>query len=90
MDLVISNAERRALAGESLVMPRVGDSAALPGMESWSWNIRNGGADTVVREICAVAKIFDTYFANNTRRSSNGSISVAPSSTMTICERNRS
>ncbi|HYK35691.1 magnesium chelatase [Alloacidobacterium sp.] len=69
MDLVISNAERRALLhGELLVMPRVGDLyAALPGITGkleLEYEGEMRGADTVVREILriAVGKIFDTYF----------------------------
>jgi magnesium chelatase subunit I len=70
MDLVISNAERRALIhSESLVMPRVGDLyAALPGITGkleLEYEGEMRGADTVVREILriAVGKIFDKYFA---------------------------
>jgi len=69
MDLVISNAERRALLhDESLVMPRVGDLyAALPGITGkleLEYEGEMRGADTVVREIlrAAVGKIFDKYF----------------------------
>src|SRR6202008_1118244 len=69
MDLVISNAERRALIhSESLVMPRVGDLyAALPGITGkleLEYEGEMRGADTVVREILRVAigKIFDKYF----------------------------
>jgi magnesium chelatase subunit I len=71
MDLVISNAERRALLhGESLVMPRVGDIyAALPGVTGkleLEYEGEMRGADTVVREILrvAVSKIFDKYFGD--------------------------
>jgi magnesium chelatase subunit I len=71
MDLVISNAERRALIhGESLVMPRVGDLyAALPGITGkleLEYEGEMRGADTVVREILrvAVGKIFDNYFSD--------------------------
>jgi len=70
MDLVISNAERRALIhGESLVMPRVGDLyAALPGITGkleLEYEGEMRGADTVVREILriAIGKIFDQYFS---------------------------
>jgi len=69
MELVISNAERRALiAGESLVLPRVGDIyAALPGITGkleLEYEGEMKGADTVVQELIrvAVAKIYDCYF----------------------------
>ena len=70
MELVVSNAERRALvAGESTVVPRVGDIyAALPGITGkleleYEGEIR--GADTVVRELIrvAVSRISNRYFA---------------------------
>src|ERR1700678_2962209 len=71
MELVISNAERRALLhGESLVVPRVGDIyTALPGITGkieleYEGEVR--GADTVIREIIrqSVAVVFDKHFAN--------------------------
>jgi magnesium chelatase subunit I len=71
MELVLSNAERRALLhGESLVVPRVGDIyTALPGITGkieleYEGEVR--GADTVIREIIrqSVAIVFDKYFAN--------------------------
>lgn len=71
MELVVSNAERRALLhDESLVFPRVGDLyAALPGITGkleleYEGELR--GADTVVREVVRVAigKIFDKYFGD--------------------------
>jgi magnesium chelatase subunit I len=71
MELVVSNAERRALShGETLVLPRVGDLyAALPGITGkleleYEGELR--GADTVVKEVVRVAigKIFDKYFAD--------------------------
>jgi magnesium chelatase subunit I len=69
MDLVISNAERRALLhDESLIMPRIGDIyASLPGITGkleLEYEGEMRGADTVVREILrtAIAKIFDKYF----------------------------
>jgi len=71
MELVLSNAERRALLhGESVVVPRVGDIyTALPGITGkveleYEGEVR--GADTVIREIIrqSVAIIFDKYFAN--------------------------
>ncbi len=56
MELVLSNAERRALIhGESVVVPRVGDIyAALPGITGkieLEYEGEMRGADTVVREI---------------------------------------
>ena len=70
MELVISNAERRALLhGEDLVVARVGDIySALPGITGkieLEYEGEMRGADTVVREIIrsAVATVFDQYFA---------------------------
>lgn len=70
MELVLSNAERRALIhGEDLVVPRIGDIyAALPGITGkveLEYEGEMRGADTVVREIIrvAVADVFDKYFA---------------------------
>lgn len=69
MELVVSNAERRALLhGEDLVVPRIGDVyAALPGITGkieLEYEGEMRGADTVVREIIrqAVAVVFDQYF----------------------------
>jgi magnesium chelatase subunit I len=69
MELVVSNAERRALMhGEELVVARVGDIyAALPGITGkieLEYEGEMRGADTVVREIirAAVAQVFDQYF----------------------------
>ena len=66
MELVVSNAERRALIhGEDLVVARVGDIyAALPGITGkieLEYEGEMRGADTVVREIIrtAVAQVFD-------------------------------
>jgi magnesium chelatase subunit I len=71
MELVVSNAERRALIhGEDLVVARVGDVyAALPGITGkieLEYEGEMRGADTVVREIIrtAVAQVFDLYFAD--------------------------
>ncbi len=71
MELVVSNAERRALIhGESTVVPRVGDIyAALPGITGkieLEYEGEMRGADTVIREIirASVAGIFDEYFAD--------------------------
>jgi magnesium chelatase subunit I len=70
MELVVSNAERRALLhGESLVVPRVGDIfAALPGITGkveLEYEGELKGSDVVMREIIrqSVANIFDSYFA---------------------------
>jgi magnesium chelatase subunit I len=76
MELVVSNAERRALIhGESLVVPRVGDIfAALPGITGkieLEYEGEMKGADIVIRELIrqSVANIYDTYFADtNTRQ----------------------
>ncbi len=69
MELVISNAERRAfLHGETLVVPRVGDIyTALPGISGkieLEYEGEMRGADTVIREIirASVAQVFDQYF----------------------------
>src|SRR5271154_6368148 len=71
MELVVSNAERRAfLHDETLTVPRVGDIyAALPGISGkieLEYEGEMRGADTVVREIIrtAVAQVFDSYFAD--------------------------
>jgi magnesium chelatase subunit I len=71
MELVLSNAERRALLhDESLVVPRVGDIyTALPGITGkieLEYEGEMRGADTVIREIirASVAHIFDQYFAD--------------------------
>jgi magnesium chelatase subunit I len=71
MELVVSNAERRALThNEDLVVARVGDIyAALPGITGkieLEYEGEMRGADTVVREIIrtAVAQVFDSYFAD--------------------------
>ncbi len=70
MELVISNAERRALLhDETLVVPRVGDVyAALPGITGkieLEYEGEMRGADTVVRDIIrtAVQRTFDGYFS---------------------------
>ena len=70
MELVISNAERRALAhGESLAVPRVGDIyTSLPGITGkieLEYEGEMRGADIVVRDIIktAVQRTFDGYFA---------------------------
>jgi len=71
MELVLSNAERRALIhGESHVVPRVGDIyAALPGITGkieLEYEGEMRGADTVIHEIIrtSVAHIFDKYFGD--------------------------
>jgi magnesium chelatase subunit I len=70
MELVVSNAERRALVhGETLAVPRISDVyAALPGITGkleLEYEGEMRGADTVVRELIrtAVGKIFDRYFS---------------------------
>lgn len=70
MELVLSNAERRALIhGEEFVVPRVGDIyTALPGITGkveLEYEGEMRGAEAVIREIIrvAVAQIFDRYFA---------------------------
>jgi magnesium chelatase subunit I len=71
MELVVSNAERRALTnGESLAVPRISDIyAALPGITGkleLEYEGEMRGADTVVRELIrtAVGKIYDRYFSD--------------------------
>jgi len=71
LELVLSNAERRALVnGDKLVLPRVGDIyAAMPGITGkleLEYEGEMRGADTVVRDLirAAVGKIYDRYFAN--------------------------
>jgi magnesium chelatase subunit I len=76
MELVLSNAERRAfLHDEKLVVPRVGDIySALPGISGkieLEYEGEMRGADTVIREIIrqSVATVFDMYFgATNTQQ----------------------
>ncbi len=70
MELVVSNAERRALMhGEKQAVPRVSDLyAALPGITGkleLEYEGEMKGADVVVRELirAAIGKIFDKYFA---------------------------
>ena len=71
MELVVSNAERRALLnGESPAIPRVSDIyAAMPGITGkleLEYEGEMKGADTVVQDLIrtAVGKIFDRYFAD--------------------------
>ena len=70
MELVLSNAERRALVhGEKTPMPRVGDIySALPGITGkleLEYEGEMKGADTVVRDLirAAVGKVYDRYFS---------------------------
>ena len=70
MELVVSNAERRAyLHDEGLVVPRVSDIyAALPGITGkleLEYEGEMRGADVVIRELVrtAIGKIFDKYFS---------------------------
>ena len=69
LELVVSNAERRALLhGETLVLPRVGDLyAAMPGITGkleLEYEGEMRGADTVVKEVvrAAIGRVFDKYF----------------------------
>jgi magnesium chelatase subunit I len=71
LELVVSNAERRALVnGDKLVLPRGNDIyAAMPGITGkleLEYEGEMRGADTVVRDLirAAVGKIYDRYFAN--------------------------
>jgi magnesium chelatase subunit I len=71
LDLVVSNAERRALVNhESVTLPRVSDIyAAMPGMTGkleLEYEGEMKGADTVVRDLIrsAAGKIYDRYFSN--------------------------
>jgi magnesium chelatase subunit I len=71
MELVVSNAERRALMHhEQIAVPRVSDIyAALPGITGkleLEYEGEMRGADTVVRELIrnAVGKVYDRYFAD--------------------------
>jgi magnesium chelatase subunit I len=70
MELVVSNAERRALLhGEKLVVPRMSDIyAAMPGITGkleLEYEGEMRGADVVVRDLIrtAIGKIFDKYFS---------------------------
>lgn len=70
MELVVANAERRALvSGESVVVPRVSDIySALPGMTGkleLEYEGEMKGTDTVVRDLVrtSVGKVFDRVFA---------------------------
>jgi magnesium chelatase subunit I len=69
LELVVSNAERRALTtGDATVLPRVSDIyAAMPGITGkleLEYEGEMRGADTVVRELIrmAVGKVYDRYF----------------------------
>jgi magnesium chelatase subunit I len=71
MELVVSNAERRALLhGESLVVPRIGDIfTALPGITGkieLEYEGEMKGSEIVIRELIrqAVANIYDSYFTD--------------------------
>ncbi len=71
MELVVSNAERRALQhGESLAVPRVGDLySAMPGITGkieLEYEGEMRGSETVVRELVrqSIAQVFDQYFAD--------------------------
>src|ERR1700723_2678891 len=69
MELVVSNAERRAfLHDENLVVPRVGDIyTAMPGISGkieLEYEGEMRGADTVIKDLIrtAVGKVYDRYF----------------------------
>jgi magnesium chelatase subunit I len=69
LELVLSNAERRALVtGDAPVLPRVSDIyAAMPGITGkleLEYEGEMRGADTVVRDLIrgAVGKVYDHYF----------------------------
>jgi magnesium chelatase subunit I len=69
LELVVSNAERRALLhGETLVLPRVGDLyAALPGITGkleLEYEGELKGGDAVARELIrsAVGRVYSSYF----------------------------
>ncbi|MGB6695434.1 MAG: sigma 54-interacting transcriptional regulator [Terracidiphilus sp.] len=71
LDLVVSNAERRALVNhEAVALPRVSDIyAAMPGMTGkleLEYEGEMKGTDTVVRDLIrsAAGKIYDRYFSN--------------------------
>src|SRR6201997_210084 len=76
MELVVSNAERRAIVQkETLVLPRISDLfAAMPGITGkleLEYEGEMKGADVVVKEVMrtAIGKIFDKYFgATNTQQ----------------------
>ncbi|MEO6964302.1 MAG: sigma 54-interacting transcriptional regulator [Acidobacteriaceae bacterium] len=70
LELVVSNAERRAIQhGESLAVPRAGDLySALPGITGkieLEYEGEMRGPEIVVREIVrqSIAEVFDHYFA---------------------------
>ena len=70
LELVVSNAERRALLhGEKVVVPRVSDLyAAMPGITGkleLEYEGEMRGADVVVRDLirAAIGKVFDKYFS---------------------------
>jgi magnesium chelatase subunit I len=71
LELVVSNAERRALLnGDALVLPRISDLyAAMPGITGkleLEYEGEMRGADTVVQDLIrtAVGKVYDRYFAD--------------------------
>ncbi|MFC6645215.1 sigma 54-interacting transcriptional regulator [Granulicella cerasi] len=71
MELVVSNAERRALIhGESLVVPRIGDIfTALPGITGkieLEYEGELKGSEQVMREIIrqSITSVYDSYFTD--------------------------
>ena len=78
LDLVVSNAERRALVNhEPFALPRVSDIyAAMPGITGkleLEYEGEMKGADTVVRDLIrtAVGKIYDRYFSGAETQQAN-------------------
>jgi magnesium chelatase subunit I len=73
LELIVSNAERRAIVqGETLVVPRISDLfSAVPGITGkleLEYEGEMRGADTVVRDLIhtAVGKVYDRYFSDTT------------------------
>jgi magnesium chelatase subunit I len=78
LELVVSNAERRALQnGDALVLPRISDIyAAMPGITGkleLEYEGEMRGADTVVQDLIrtAVGKVYDRYFADAETQQAN-------------------
>jgi magnesium chelatase subunit I len=78
LELVVSNAERRALeSGDQLVLPRISDIyAAMPGITGkleLEYEGEMRGADTVVQDLIrtAVGKVYDRYFADSETQQAN-------------------
>jgi magnesium chelatase subunit I len=78
LELVVSNAERRALQnGDALALPRISDIyAAMPGITGkleLEYEGEMRGADTVVQDLIrtAVGKVYDRYFADAETQQAN-------------------